>query len=85
MIRELPKRFVLSAIRAYQKTFSPDHGPLKRLFPYGYCRFNPTCSDYTLIAVDRFGITKGLWLSMRRIGRCNPWNKGGFDNVPERK
>lgn len=85
MIFAIPKLIVKATIRFYQRTFSPDHGPLRRLNPYGYCRFHPTCSEYALIAVDRFGITRGLWLAGQRISRCNPWSKGGIDEVPQRK
>ncbi|MDZ7372977.1 MAG: membrane protein insertion efficiency factor YidD [candidate division KSB1 bacterium] len=48
------------------------------------CRFEPTCSEYALQAVERFGAWRGLVLSLWRVLRCNPWNRGGFDPVPER-
>ncbi|PJC36872.1 membrane protein insertion efficiency factor YidD [Candidatus Peregrinibacteria bacterium CG_4_9_14_0_2_um_filter_53_11] len=63
----------------YQKTLSPDHGFMKALFPGGYCKFTPTCSEYTKMAIQKkgvfIGIPKGFW----RILRCNPLNKGGID------
>ncbi len=68
-------------IRLYQKTLSLDHGPLKRLYPYGYCRFHPTCSNYALQALEQHGLLKGLYLSIRRVLRCHPWSKGGIDPV----
>lgn len=43
------------------------------------CRFEPTCSKYTYQAVEKYGVIKGLFLGIKRIGRCHPWNKGGFD------
>jgi len=46
------------------------------------CRFQPSCSAYTFEAVGRFGIIKGGVLSLKRILRCHPWSKGGFDAVP---
>lgn len=46
------------------------------------CRFYPTCSDYTYEAVERYGTIKGILLGLNRIIRCNPWNKGGIDNLP---
>ena len=49
------------------------------------CRFLPTCSSYALDAVREHGAMRGSWLAVRRIGRCHPWNRGGFDPVPPRK
>ncbi|MBU0625462.1 membrane protein insertion efficiency factor YidD [Patescibacteria group bacterium] len=68
-------------IRVYKSTFSLDHGLLSRLFPQGYCRFWPSCSTYGYQAVEKYGIFKGIWLAGRRILRCNPWNKGGIDEL----
>ncbi|HSD12250.1 MAG TPA: membrane protein insertion efficiency factor YidD [Patescibacteria group bacterium] len=81
----IPKMVVLKSIRIYQRLVSPDHGPLRFLYPHGFCRFYPTCSAYTYEAVDRLGIIRGLWLGTKRIFRCTPWSKGGFDPVPKRK
>lgn len=61
-------------IRLYQWTLSPLHGPT--------CRFYPSCSNYALAAVERFGVMRGLWLLACRIARCHPWHPGGFDPVP---
>ncbi|MCO5211684.1 MAG: membrane protein insertion efficiency factor YidD [Caldilinea sp.] len=46
------------------------------------CRFYPTCSSYTYQAIEKYGVAKGSWMGFKRILRCNPWNKGGFDPVP---
>jgi putative membrane protein insertion efficiency factor len=62
-------------IRIYQWTVSPLLGPR--------CRFYPSCSQYALEAVQRFGVLKGGWLAVVRVGRCHPWQLGGFDPVPE--
>ncbi|HTM68756.1 MAG TPA: membrane protein insertion efficiency factor YidD [Candidatus Binatia bacterium] len=76
---------VLRSIRVYQRLFSPDHGPLRVLYPQGYCRFHPSCSEYGYQAVERFGIIRGLPMAAWRVFRCTPWSKGGVDPVPERK
>ncbi len=68
---------LLKIIRAYQLFLSP-------LF-VSSCRFEPTCSCYTHQAIDQHGALKGMWLGIRRIGKCHPWNKGGYDPVPKKK
>lgn len=73
------KYVTLELIRFYQKTFSLDHGFLKHIFPYGYCRFNPTCSEYAYQAIDRYGLLKGGFKAIKRLLRCHPWNPGGND------
>ena len=68
-------RFVLKIlIRAYQLVISPLLGPK--------CRFYPTCSHYAIEAIEIHGALRGIWLTIKRIGRCHPWNEGGFDPVP---
>jgi putative membrane protein insertion efficiency factor len=61
-------------IRAYQWTISPLLGQR--------CRFYPSCSNYALEAIRRFGVLHGGWLAARRLGRCHPWHPGGFDPPP---
>lgn len=68
------RRWVLAAIRFYQKFVSPLLG--------NNCRFYPTCSAYTYQAIEKYGVGRGSWMGIKRIVRCNPWNEGGFDPVP---
>jgi hypothetical protein len=75
-------KIIVFFIRVYQKTLSMDHGLLSYLFPYGYCRFFPSCSQYAVIALNQYGLIKGLILAFLRIVKCLPFNKGGFDPVP---
>lgn len=63
-------------IRIYQYTLSPLFGPA--------CRYTPSCSQYGLEAIRRHGPIRGGWLTIKRIGRCNPWGGHGHDPVPER-
>ncbi|MDU1910315.1 membrane protein insertion efficiency factor YidD [Fusobacterium sp.] len=71
------KKIILCMIRFYQKYIS--------IFLGKNCRFIPTCSAYTYEAVEKFGIAKGLYLGIKRIAKCHPFNPGGFDPVPEKK
>ncbi len=64
---------VLGSIRLYQHTIS-------RMLP-PTCRFYPSCSQYAVDAVDRYGVAQGLWLAAKRISRCHPFNPGGYDPV----
>lgn len=75
------RRVAIAAIRVYQRTLSPDHGPLKRE-GLPVCRFSPTCSAYMIEAIDRYGVVRGVWLGARRVTRCHPWHPGGHDPVP---
>ena len=68
------KGLLLGAIRFYQRYVSPGLPPR--------CRFIPTCSQYALEAVEKYGALKGSWLAFKRILRCNPFHKGGYDPVP---
>jgi len=77
------KNIFLYLIRIYQKTLSPDHGPLSPYIRINKCRYYPTCSQYTYEAIKRFGSFKGIYLGSKRVLRCHPWSKGGHDPVPK--
>lgn len=66
-------------IVAYQRTLSFDHGPMKVLYPYGYCRFHPSCSEYCRRSILKDGILKGCIKGAWRVLRCNPFSVGGID------
>ena len=65
---------VLTLLRFYKRFVSPFLG--------SSCRFYPTCSQYTYESIEKYGVLKGGWMGIKRIGRCNPLNPGGFDPVP---
>jgi len=69
------KKALLTLIRWYRKHISPHTPPS--------CRFQPTCSEYALTAVERYGVWKGGRMALWRVLRCNPFGKGGYDPVPE--
>ncbi len=78
------RAFILGLIRFYQRYLSPDTGVLKSLWlTDGACRFTPTCSQYSYDAISRYGIMRGIYMGVRRILRCHPWSKGGYDPVPK--
>ena len=66
---------MLALIRFYQRSISPSLG--------AQCRYEPTCSAYSYEAIERFGAIRGVWMAIRRIGRCHPGRVGGYDPVPE--
>lgn len=76
------RAIILSVIRWYQKTFSPDHGWGRALSPTAGCRFYPSCSEYAYQAIYKYGVIKGGIMAIRRLFRCHPWQAGGHDPVP---
>lgn len=73
-MRAVPKRMLLALIRFYRRNISPMFPPC--------CRFIPTCSEYAMEAVEKYGALKGGYLALRRILRCHPFHPGGYDPVP---
>ncbi len=67
------RRLLIAPIRFYQRFISPMTPPS--------CRYTPTCSHYAIEAIDLWGI-RGVWMAIRRIGRCHPYHPGGYDPVP---
>jgi len=71
------KKFLIAIIVFYQRYISANRPPT--------CKYHPTCSAYSIEALEKHGIVKGLFLSSWRILRCNPFSSGGYDPVPEAK
>ena len=67
-------QLLIALLKGYKKYISPHLGH--------HCRFVPTCSQYALEAIEKYGALKGGWMAFRRILRCNPFHKGGYDPVP---
>ncbi|HZU26619.1 MAG TPA: membrane protein insertion efficiency factor YidD [Bryobacteraceae bacterium] len=70
------RQIIIGALRLYKRWVSP-------LLPSA-CRFHPTCSEYMMEAVDRFGVLRGTGLGLARLLRCHPFHPGGVDPVPQR-
>jgi len=74
-LRAASKGIVFVLIHLYQHTLSVFFGPC--------CRFTPSCSAYALLSIQRFGMTEGVWLALKRFVKCHPLHPGGYDPVPE--
>jgi putative membrane protein insertion efficiency factor len=72
----LPRNFCVGILTAYRTVISPLYGDV--------CRYYPSCSHYTLQAIQQDGVIRGVWLGVRRLARCHPWAEGGIDDVPIR-
>lgn len=70
-ITRIPGEAIVLLVYCYQKLLSPLLGRT--------CRFHPSCSQYVIVAVRKYGLLVGGWKGIRRIGRCHPWNPGGYD------
>ena len=69
-------RMLITAIETYRHMISPLRLPS--------CRFMPTCSQYAVDALAEYGLFRGGWLTLRRLGKCGPWHSGGWDPIPDR-
>ena len=74
-IGDMVRNGLLGLIRLYQFSLASFFGPC--------CRFEPSCSHYAALSIQRFGIVEGCWRSMKRVVKCHPLNPGGYDPVPE--
>lgn len=76
LISLLPRNTCVLILRIYRAVISPLYGDV--------CRYYPSCSHYTLHAIQQYGVVRGVWLGVRRLARCHPWAAGGIDDVPSR-
>lgn len=70
------KIFLIKIVRFYQLLISPFLGQ--------NCRYTPSCSAYTIEAMENHGPLKGIWMGIKRVGRCHPFHEGGYDPVPDK-
>ena len=77
-LSEIPANVAIFFVQMYRKAISP-------LFGGGKCRFYPTCSEYAVLAFNEYGFCVGFLLAARRVLRCAPWCKGGYDPLPDRE
>jgi len=77
MLKKIATYPFILLIRFYQAAISP--------YTPAACRFSPTCSSYSLEALQIHGLTKGAWLAIKRIGKCHPWGGSGYDPVPKKE
>tara|TARA_A100001011_G_scaffold84359_1_gene88144 strand:+ start:899 stop:1138 length:240 start_codon:yes stop_codon:yes gene_type:complete len=74
LISNLFKLLIINLIKIYQRLVSP-------FFPSS-CKFSPSCSKYGIEAINKYGVLKGSVITIKRILKCNPWSKGGYDPIP---
>jgi hypothetical protein len=74
-IAETPRVTAIAMVRLYRYAISP--------FLVPSCRFEPSCTEYAVTALQRFGLLRGCWLAIRRIAKCHPFHAGGYDPLPD--
>ncbi|MBI2099576.1 membrane protein insertion efficiency factor YidD [Candidatus Uhrbacteria bacterium] len=84
-LKQIGIKTALGLIKLYQKTISFDHGLFRFLYPYGYCKFQPSCSQYAAEAISARGLIKGGIMAVWRLLRCNPFSAGGMDPIKSAK
>lgn len=67
------QKVLIALLRGYKKLVSP--------FLPSACRYSPTCSEYMMLAVEKYGAVRGVWMGLKRLARCHPFHEGGFDPV----
>ncbi|HAR54731.1 TPA: membrane protein insertion efficiency factor YidD [Patescibacteria group bacterium] len=80
-MQSLLAQVALKLVKLYQNSLSLDHGWLRQAYPYGYCRFYPSCSEYAYESIQKHGLIKGGWSAAKRLFRCHPYHPGGVDLV----
>lgn len=74
-VYSIMKKMLIGLVRGYQMIISPFLG--------NNCRYSPTCSAYTIEAMEKYGPFRGIWMGLKRVGRCHPFHEGGYDPVPD--
>jgi uncharacterized protein len=70
----IPRNILVAILAIYRAVISPLYGDV--------CRYYPSCSHYTMQAIQQHGVIRGIWLGSRRLARCHPWAEGGVDDIP---
>lgn len=78
-VQKIFRQIAAAPIVVYQRTLSLDHGPMKAIYPSGFCPFYPSCSEYCRQSILKDGVAVGITKGAFRILRCHPWTEGGID------
>lgn len=72
---------LMGLLKLYQGTLSPDHGPLRHLYPYGFCRHHPTCSQFAIEQLESRALPIAIFSIMKRLSSCHPWREPGNEKL----